>query len=304
MAFVYLRRLFLVVLVVVPTVLALTLFWNKNLNPLSEVKSGPQLRGLDSSQAEILSRNSNSFSQVGLKSSSSPVSSGPPVLGDLPDPGPTQEVEPKSFPAPPTVPMPDVTLPADKLIEQRWAKELKTYLKDIPPHSAKKSLISVVSCDVNFKGMLLNWLTTSLLSCQPPLSDNIILLTLDLPLYELMTQHGFKSLFAEGKEIIKDASKLKYVQTHSRTPKLPLVMSWRLVIIRLLNHWGYDVANYDTDAMVFKNTENLFYGNFSSSDFIGSRANFPSGTSRKYGLTMCGGLFMVKSSPGTGKYTV
>lgn len=198
-----------------------------------------------------------------------------------------------------TLPMPNVTLPIHELIQQQWVENLRKYLHKIPPNSSKRSLITIVSCDLKFKGMLLNWLTSALLAVQPPLGNNILLLTLDQPLHKLMTEHGFDSLYAEGKELIQ-SSRIKYVQTHSRTPKLPLVMVWRLTMMRLLNHWGYDVANYDTDAIILKNTEQLFYEEFRNSHFIGSRANFPDRTSKVYGLTMCGGLFMIKSSPGTG----
>lgn len=192
------------------------------------------------------------------------------------------------------LPCPQVTVPVQEIIHQQWVEDLRNILHKIP----SKSLISIVTCDLTFKGVLLNWLVSSLLAVQPPL-NNIVVLTLDQPLHSLLQEHGFNSLLLRGNEVLKP-SRAKHVQTHSRTPKLPLVMVWRLTVIRLLNYWGYDFATYDTDAMVLKNTQQLFYGELSSSHIISSRANFPAPTSKKYGLTMCGGMYMIKSSPLTG----
>ena len=72
--------------------------------------------------------------------------------------------------------------------------------------------------------------------------------------------------------------------------------------MRLLNHWGYDAANYDSDAIILKNPEVLFYEEFSDSHLVASRGRFPDSANEKFGLTMCAGMFMIKSSPETGTF--
>lgn len=195
--------------------------------------------------------------------------------------------------------MPSVTLPIHELDQQDWVEQLRSILRKIPPSSSNRSPITIVSCDFKFKGVLLNWLVSALVATHPPLS-HVLVLAVEKPMQKLMAKHGFDSIYADANQLMP-SSVIKYVQTHSRTPQLPLVMIMRLTVMRLLNHWGYDVANYDTDAIILKNTEQLYYGELSGSDFIGSRANFPAPASKMFGLTMCGGVFMIKSSPETGE---
>ena len=72
--------------------------------------------------------------------------------------------------------------------------------------------------------------------------------------------------------------------------------------MRFLNHWGYDVANYDVDAIVARNPEPLYYDTFKDSGVIGSHGNFPSWIGDTWGgSTICGGAFMIKSGPETGE---
>ena len=79
-----------------------------------------------------------------------------------------------------------------------------------------------------------------------------------------------------------------------------MVMVMRLTVMRLLNHWGYDAANYDTDALILKNPEQLFYDDLESSDLIGSRG-YSSVVKDVLGLALCAGVFMIKSTLGAGK---
>ena len=75
--------------------------------------------------------------------------------------------------------------------------------------------------------------------------------------------------------------------------------------MRFLNHWGYDVANYDVDAIVARNPEPLYYDTFKESGVIGSHGHFPSRIQDIWGgSTMCAGAFMVKSGPETGESAI
>ena len=198
-----------------------------------------------------------------------------------------------------TLPSPASTVPIADLLQQGWVKNLQQYLRNIPHNSPNKTLITTVSCDSKFQGVLLNWLVSALIRTQPPLS-NILVLALDKPLQRLMGKHGISSIYMEGKDLLP-ANRIRYIQSHARTPQLPLVMIWRVTVLRLLNHWGYDVANYDPDAIILKNTEQLYYGDLRNSTFIGSRAHWPPFTRKLFGVSVCEGAFMIKSSPETGQ---
>lgn len=194
-----------------------------------------------------------------------------------------------------TLPMPKATLPMYDLIRQQWMQDIRNYLLKIPPKTnSSKSLISIVACDSKFKDVLLNWLISATLDTQPPLS-NILILALDRPLQSTLVEHGFDSVYVDCKQL---------VASHMLSKRaFYIVMILRLTVMRLLNHWGYDAANYDADALILRNPELLYYEEFSSSDLIGSRGKFPEEARNALGLSMCAGMFMVKTSPQTGMYS-
>ena len=195
-----------------------------------------------------------------------------------------------------TLPMPRLTLPIYDLITKRWMGNLRNYLRQIPPHSIT-SPISIVSCDSKFTDVLINWLISATVETHPPLT-HILVLSLDRPLHTTLTQHGFKSIHIDAKDLLSPEA-LYMVQDSSRRA-FYVVMVMRLTVMRLMNHWGYSVANYDTDAIILKNPEQLFYRDLNASDVIGSRGKFPTSVKNVLGLTLCAGMFVTKSTPGTG----
>lgn len=171
-------------------------------------------------------------------------------------------------------------------------KDLQNYLHKIPPESnGGSSLISILSCDSSFEDVLMNWLISATVNTHPPLS-HVLILSLDQGLHRTLVKHGFDSVYVHSKELL----------VHADFSAFYVVLIVRLTVMRLLNHWGYDAANYDTDAVILKNPKHLYYGELQSSDFIGSRGKFPLKAVKKFGMALCAGVFMVKSSPETGDY--
>ena len=74
----------------------------------------------------------------------------------------------------------------------------------------------------------------------------------------------------------------------------------RFVIIRLVNHLGYDLVSYDSDAIVLKNTQTLF-DQHPNSDVIGSAGRYPFELGKKWGFTVCLGVILFRSNPRTGE---
>lgn len=197
-----------------------------------------------------------------------------------------------------TLPMPRLTLPIYDLITRKWMEELQNYLYQIPPHSTS-SPISIVACDSKFKDVLLNWLISAMVKTQQPLLSHVLILSLDQPLHSMLAGHGFDSILVEPCELLASSILQKVEASHRKG--FYVVMVLRLTVMRLMNHWGYDVANYDTDAIILRNPERLYYDDFSSSDLIGSRGKFPTSVRNVFGLTLCAGVFMVKSTPEIGR---
>lgn len=204
-----------------------------------------------------------------------------------------------------TLPMPWATLPIYQIIKQQWMEDLRAYLLQVPTRTnSSRSLVSIVACDSKFEDVLLNWLISASMDTQPPLS-HILILALDSQLQASLQEHGFDSVYVDSKQVLS-RNILSKLATSSHSA-FYMVMVLRLAVMRLLNHWGYDVANYDTDAIILRNPEQLYYGELGDSDVIGSRGKFPQEVMDSFGLTMCAGMFMIKSSLETGKvikYTV
>ena len=194
------------------------------------------------------------------------------------------------------LPMPKMTLPIYKLITKPWMADLRNYLHQIPPNSTG-SPISIASSDSNYENVLLNWLLSAAVNTNPPLS-HILVLSLDKPLHDTLVTHGFDSVYVDYRDLLA-SDVLKNIQNSDRLA-FHVVMVLRLTVMRLMNHWGYDAANYDTDAIILKNPEDLYYGEFKDSDVIGSRGRFPESVKNVFGLTLCAGVFMVKSTQQTG----
>lgn len=187
------------------------------------------------------------------------------------------------------LPLQDITLPIHKLMKKRWMKDLKDYLSTIPTGS----LISIIIGDSSSEVLLLNWLISAAVKTKPPLS-HLLILSLDIPLQETLEVHGFDSVYVDCEHLLD-----------RQNSSLTLVaLTVKLTVMRLLNHWGYDVANYDTDAIVLKNPEGLYYSDFEKSSIVGLRGAFPPSAKSSVGLGVCAGVFMLKSTPKTGMYNL
>lgn len=75
----------------------------------------------------------------------------------------------------------------------------------------------------------------------------------------------------------------------------------RLTFFRLLNHWGYDVVMYDSDAVVLKNPQPLFDAN-QGVELVGSAGKGPENIGHVWGRTICTGVLLLRTSPGLGMY--
>ena len=72
-------------------------------------------------------------------------------------------------------------------------------------------------------------------------------------------------------------------------------------LYRLLNHWGYDVFNYDTDAVLLRDPSHILPAEY---DIIGTFGRFPTDLTKKWGITLCTAILVVRSSRTTGRHSV
>ena len=190
-----------------------------------------------------------------------------------------------------TLPVPFATLPLKELLQQQWVHELQEVLKLIPRGPAP---VSIVSADYKFRDVLVNWIIAAKTQASPPLT-HVVVFSLDQVVSELLRRRHIHCIFVSPSNFLTS----KAISSLTKHIVFSEVMVLRLTAMRLINYWGYDVANYDTDAIVLKSPESL-YLRHANSHMIGSYGHSPGELGRKWGTTVCCGLFMTRSSPYTG----
>ena len=184
-----------------------------------------------------------------------------------------------------TLPFPSNTIPVVKLLRQQWVDDLWHILSEIPLESPP---IHVIAGNYAYRELLLNWLISAKVKVTPPLS-NVIVLSIDKTLCDLLSKRNIRCLFVDRKAYLKGDIRQSF----------RLILILRLTVIRLLNYWGYDAANIDADAIILKNPEPL-YEEYKESDMVAGRGTYPFPLGRVWGATICGGTVMIRSTPNTG----
>ena len=188
------------------------------------------------------------------------------------------------------LPVPYATLPTYELIRQQWVGDLIQILSKIPQKSPP---IHLVTCNYKYRDVVLNWLIAAKIRADPPVT-NIIVLSLDLSLYSLMSERHIPCVHIEPEHFL--AHDLEPQPKPSRQ-----VFILRLTVVRLLNYLGYDAASFDADAIIVKNPEEL-YRKYSDSDMVAAYGSYPFELAGKWGATICGGTFMVRSTKNSGEF--
>lgn len=189
-----------------------------------------------------------------------------------------------------SLPTPHATIPLPQLLECDWLNQLRTYLTSLPPHT---QLITLVSSDYKYREVLLNWLLTAEVKQIKPLS-NILVLSLDTSLYQLLRHRNIPCVHIPVSCLLHPSLKLTkhiaFTQVH--------IM--RVLVMRILNHWGYDVANYDSDALILRNPE-PHYERLNDRHMIGSVGHFPHEMDHDWGTAVCIGVVLIRASHQTGE---
>ena len=149
--------------------------------------------------------------------------------------------------------------------------------------------VTVVFSDVKYASSLLNWLVSALVMTSPPLK-NIIVISLDEELQALLDNKDIASVHVNPETVTCGRIKRKVSR----------VWITRCVVYMLLNHWGYDVMAYDTDAIVLRNVQDIL-DSFGESDIIGSAGSYPFNLGAEWGQTLCMGVVLFKSTRQTGR---
>ena len=175
-----------------------------------------------------------------------------------------------------------------ELQKTQWVATLHEYLqtlnKSISPH------VNIVFGDHAHGRLVLNWITSALKILQPPL-HNVMVLSLDHLLCDSLTNRSFP--------LTCIAVPAESIFTTNATNEYRVGVMVRFPVLRLINYWGYDVASYDSDAVLLHNPQ-VLYTERPSTDFFSGAGTYPNDVSKRWGFTLCAGSLMLRASPAVG----
>lgn len=187
--------------------------------------------------------------------------------------------------------------PLEMIMESQWVPRLQDILTKMEFqdtsnsqwHFVPRKQVTVVVSDVKYAPSLLNWLVAAQVKTSPPI-ENIIVISFDKTLQALMDKKEIRSVYVNPDTVTCG-------QVRRRTSRIWIA---RCVIFRLLNHWGYDVMVYDTDAIVLRNLQDILNAH-AESDIVGSAGQYPFPLGAKWGQTLCMGTVLFRSTRKTGE---
>ena len=184
-------------------------------------------------------------------------------------------------------PLPHYSLGKHELLRSQWIRDLQSLLR-----SVRGTQVSLVTASVEHQDVLLNWLISASLVVSPPL-QNVLVLTLDQSVFDLISGRNISTLFVSEKMVISPSANV--------TRRFSQVHVVRLSVLRLLNHYGFSVVNYDCDAILLKNPQPIFDGH-KDADLIGTFGKGPGQLYVKWGITLNTGVMLLRSNSKIGGY--
>ena len=175
----------------------------------------------------------------------------------------------------------------EQILAAQWVPRLWDYLAQL-----ETRYVTLCVADSRYTESVVNWLVSALVVTEPPL-DNVLIVSLDKELSEFLQSHGLDSVFMDPDTILREDVKLPTNFSH--------IWATRLVLFRLVNHWGYTLATYDSDALLARNPQSLFL-ELAGSDLIGSPGVYPFSLHREWkSPTLCMGVVLFRASHRTGE---
>lgn len=184
-------------------------------------------------------------------------------------------------------PQPKVMRSLEYISRVSWVTDLRSYLST---YNYSRE-ISLVTSNSKYTDVLLNWLIAATVKSRIP-TKSILVISLDTTIHRLMLAKQFRSILVPPWTVI--AKGVNFSQPFEE------VMMTRLAVMRIINHFGYDFVMYDSDAVILKDPQPL-YDALPHEDIIGSVGKIPYDLAAAWGITICIGVVLVRSSPKTGK---
>ena len=204
----------------------------------------------------------------------------------------TARVPTFSLPEKNSLPFRNYIISVEELRKVRWVTELHNHLltlnKSVSPH------LNMVFGDYLHKHLVLNWLYGALVGLKTPLTS-VLVLSLDQLLCDIVESR------ASSLPVSCITATFETTMDFDHKSEWQSRLMVRLLVLRLINHWGYDVATYDSDAVILKNPQDL-YDQHLYTDLIASASIWPENIAAEWGFTLCAGVLFLKATSPMGIY--
>ena len=174
----------------------------------------------------------------------------------------------------------------ERIAQEQWVQDLRLLLSNV-----KSRQVSLVTSNIQYMDILLNWLISATVRSGMPLGS-IIVVSLDRSLHQLLQKKAIPSVYLPPFSLLNP-------NAYFSVP-FERVMMIRLTVMRIINHFGFDVANYDTDAIILRDPQPL-YASLAKCDIIGSVGKIPEDLVNEWGITICIGVVVIKASQRSGE---
>ena len=186
--------------------------------------------------------------------------------------------------------LPYATSCVRRIRSSQWVTQLYQFLQSL--NKSISPQVNMVFGDSDHMELLLNWIIAAHVRLDPPL-HNIMVLSVDQPLCDFLAS---KKLPVACIAVPPESF---LVPTSLRPKSWEQSIKSRLVVLRIINFWGYDVASYDSDAVLLRNPQSL-YDNNPDVKFFAGTGTFPQYISNQWGFTVCGCVLVLRSHRSVG----
>jgi len=188
-------------------------------------------------------------------------------------------------------PYSSLTFPPNKMLKSQWAVDFKAKLDAAKPD--KLVILLIIKYD-NFPS-LINWLAHAR-SHTESLLEKVIVVSLDEQSHYTLLRKGIFSAFVPVGEVIKSLSSSKaYAE-----------MITRFTLLRILNYWGYDVLQMDSNVIFMKDIQPIL-DHFNDTDLVASTLEdncAPTDAYKTWKFCVSLGFLLIKDTFNTGTLTV
>jgi len=126
----------------------------------------------------------------------------------------------------------------------KWTSHLYQFLQSL--NKSISPQVNMVFGDSDHMELVLNWIIAALVRLDPPL-HNIMVLSLDQSLCDLLASKKVPvaCIAVPPESILASPGPKSWAQG----------VASRFLVLRIINFWGYDVASYDSDAVLLRNLQ-------------------------------------------------